>query len=63
MNMGQWERESGAVHEASNFNAGNEMKDFEPPTPKPSKELIHALAKDWAEAVASGPMTGLDKLL
>lgn len=58
MNMGKFERDFGVVHEASNFSAGNESLAFkEPELPKAPKEVLDALAKDVADAAASGPWT------
>ena len=59
MNMSQWEKEAGVVHEATSFNPGNEPNPTGvADTPKPSREVIESLAKDIAEANASGPWTG-----
>lgn len=57
LQMTSWEKEAGVVHEASNFNPGNELapdrevQQF--PGPKP--EVVKAIAEDVAKAVASGP--------
>jgi hypothetical protein len=58
LNMSAWEKEAGVVHEATSFNPGNEPIPDKVETPKPPKEVIDALARDIAEANASGPWTG-----
>lgn len=63
MSMTSWEKESGTVHEATNFNPGNEVICNDPVPPKVDPKLIHDLAKDMADAFASGPWTGAEKLV
>jgi len=64
MSMLSYERETGSIHEASTFNSGNELAlDVPAPLPSPKKEVIQALAKDMADAMASGPFTGAENLL
>ena len=67
MSMTQWEKESGAVHEATNFNSGNEIIPMEPPIPQPDPKVVHELATEIARAAASGPWTDeshtLEKLI
>jgi arginine deiminase len=63
LSMIEWEKQSGVVHEASNFNAGNETISVEPTLPRPDAKIVHELAKDIADAAASGPWTGADKLV
>lgn len=58
LNMSQWEKEAGVVHEATSFHSGNEPMSSEVAPPKASKEVIDALARDIADANASGPWTG-----
>lgn len=61
--MTQFEHETGLVHEASNFNPGNEMqpdRDIQE-FPRPKPEVIKAIAEDVAAAASSGPWTGHDK--
>jgi hypothetical protein len=58
LSMSKFEKETGAVHEASNFLPGNEQASLAPPSlPTASKEVTDALVKDFAAAMASGPMT------
>ena len=59
MNMTQWEKESGVVHEASTFNSGNND------IPQDTRDEVHtppevkqALIDDIRAAIASGPWTG-----
>jgi len=62
--MTAWERQSGSVHEASNFNSGNEPSvSREPERPKMSPEVVKSLATDMAAAFASGPFTGGENLV
>lgn len=63
LSMLSWEKESGVVHEATNFNSGNEIISDEPIPFKPSFEVKKKLVQDIADAAASGPWTGADKLL
>lgn len=61
MHMTSWEKESGSVHEASNYTAGNEVmptRDEYKPDPKIKDELC----RDMAAAIASGAWTGMDRL-
>lgn len=63
LSMTHWERQSGAVHEATNFLPGNEPApsgEFTPP--QISKEVKEALVEDMRDAMASGPWTGGDNL-
>ena len=53
-----WEKQAGVVHEATTFNAGNEL----PPEecfkkPEPSRQVREDLARMWGEANSSGPWT------
>jgi len=57
MSMTAWEKESGSVHEQTNFNAGNEVSCTDPVMPKPDPKVIHEIARDIAAASASGPWT------
>ncbi len=58
LHMGQYERETGLVHEATNYTAGNEpelsMDPVRPPTPPDVRER---LINDVRDAIASGPWT------
>lgn len=59
MSMSQYERETGLVHEQTSFNSGNEGIPTDPYLPPPPpKELVEELARDIADANASGPWTG-----
>jgi hypothetical protein len=64
LDMSAYEKSQGVVHEASNFNAGNEpvpeADGVVPPLAPAAKE---ALIRDIAEAFASGPFTGGDRLV
>ncbi len=62
LSMTGWEREAGVVHEPTNFNSGNEVISTDPPPLKHKPELIKALARDFADAAATG-FTGTDRLL
>ena len=57
MSMTQYERETGVVHEASNFSPGNEPVAPEPEAPKISPEVRAQLLTDVREMLASGPIT------
>lgn len=63
MSMIQYEKETGVVHEASNYNDGNEPIPTEPAPPRPSRAAIEAVAEDIKEAIASGPWTDSSGLL
>ena len=65
MNISQWEKESGLVHEATNFNSGNEPIPEKYGEPKISKEVKEAVIRDVADSIASdsGKWTGQDKFL
>jgi len=61
MNMTRYEKETGVIHEASNYSAGNETTAFREPEPaKAAPEVIAELARDVAAAAASGPWTERD---
>jgi hypothetical protein len=57
MSMSAYEKQTGSVHEASNFNAGNEITPLKEPEPKAPKELIDSIVDDMRQACASGPWT------
>lgn len=58
MNMTQFERESGVIHEASNFSPGNESLPYkEPSRPETPPEVTADLVNDLRAAIASGPWT------
>lgn len=58
MRMTDYERETGVVHEASNFNAGNEDASLQAPARRETpKEVTQALVDDFRAAAASGPWT------
>jgi hypothetical protein len=61
LSMGAWEKESGVVHEASNYNPGNEAVDCEPKTTTDPK-YRQVIIDDIRAAIASGPWTGHEKL-
>lgn len=63
MSMVGWERESGLAHEPTNFNSGNEPICTDPPAPKVSPEVKRELIRDMADAIASGPWTGIENLV
>jgi hypothetical protein len=56
MSMIAYEKETGIIHEASNFNTGNEPMPESPAT-QPDKRSIEVVAEDMREAMASGPWT------
>ena len=59
MSMVDWEKRTGMIHEATTFSPGNEpIPGSEPVVPSAPKEVKEALAKDIADAIASGPWTG-----
>ena len=55
--MVKFERETGLIHEPTNFNAGNEAVPVEPPHKSAPRKLIDSLARDISDAAASGPWT------
>ncbi len=58
MNMVQHEKETGSVHEASNFSQGNApMPQDRFETPKAPKEVVTAIIDDWRAAHQSGNWT------
>ncbi len=58
MSMVQHVKETGSVHEASNFNAGSEpMPQDRFETPKAPKEVVTAIIDDWRAAHQSGDWT------
>ncbi len=57
MSMVQHERETGSVHEATNFVPGNEPNPEMTPTPSCPKEVKEALFKDIMDAHQSGNWT------
>jgi hypothetical protein len=63
LNMTAWEKESGLVHEATNYNPGNEIQCTDAPAPKLDPKIVHDITTDVAKAFASGPFTGGDNLL
>lgn len=63
LNMTDWEKRTGAVHEASNCNSGNSLDYDATPQYKAPKHVVDSLCRDIAEAAASGPWTGADTLV
>jgi predicted nucleic acid-binding Zn-ribbon protein len=57
LSMLQYERETGVVHEASNFLPGNEPGPREPGGPKVTPEARAQLLTDVRDMLASGPLT------
>lgn len=58
MSMIQHEKETGSVHEQSNFTKYNEpMPDERFETPKAPKEVVNAIIDDWRAANQSGDWT------
>ena len=57
-NMTRFEKETGLVHEDSNFHPGNEPIPDNTKFPQISKETKETLVNDIREAIASGPFTG-----
>jgi hypothetical protein len=58
LHMGQYERETGVIHEASTFRAGNEPSPWKEPEPPPMPaDVRENLINDVREAIASGPWT------
>ncbi len=58
LNMGAYEKETGVVHEASNYSPGNEVTAFREPERPPTPPAVRdALVRDLQEAYASGPWT------
>ena len=60
MNMSQFERDTGLVHEATNFSPGNEPSPLNPADEprRLSKGQLQPLVDDMRAAFASGPFTG-----
>lgn len=58
MSMTQYERETGLVHEQSNYSAGNEPVPDDVGLPKTDPAVKKALIEDMRDAFASGPFTG-----
>jgi|ERR1700723_793081 len=58
MNMSAYEKETGTVHEATNFNNGNEPVPENYTVPHISKKAKEDLIDDMRQAIASGPWTG-----
>jgi hypothetical protein len=64
MSMVAFERETGLIHEPTNFNSGNEDNgNLAVYTPPPNREAKEAAIKDFAEGLASGPLTGVEAFL
>ena len=64
LDMSAYEKSQGVVHEASNFNPGNEpLPEAHGAAPQLDPAAKEALIRDVAEAFASGPFTGGDKLV
>jgi hypothetical protein len=63
MRMTDWERESGSIHEATNYNGGNEIMCHDPVPYKRDPNVMKEIVQDMADAFASGPWTGADKLV
>lgn len=57
MSMTAYEKQTGLVHEATNFHAGNEPNPEQHPVPHLSKQVRESIAQDMREAIASGPFT------
>ncbi len=57
MSMIAHERETGSIHEQSNFSPGNEVIPTEPPPPRAPKEVIDNLVNEVRAAIQSGPFT------
>lgn len=58
MSMTAYEKETGVVHEATNFHPGNELTAFREPEPaKASPELVNRLVNEIRAANQSGPWT------
>jgi len=58
LNMTQYERDTGLVHEATSFHPGNEPSpSMDPPHPKMPREARERLIDDVRAAIASGPFT------
>ena len=58
----KFERETGLIHEASNYAPGNEPDPIPDIQYTPPPEAVRVVAEDIAAAVASGPWTGREKL-
>jgi hypothetical protein len=64
LNMTEYEKTEGVVHEASSFNSGNEpLPELGSEAPQLAPAAKEALVRDMADAFASGPFTGADKLV
>lgn len=57
MSMTTYEKQTGVVHEASNY-SGEAPLLLEPPVPSAPKEAIQDVVDDMRAAIASGPWTG-----
>lgn len=57
LSMSAYERQSGVVHEASNFNSGNAPLVEEPQPLGAPKEVKDQIINDMRDAIASGPWT------
>lgn len=57
MSMSSYEKQTGLVHEQSNFCAGNEPSPEQHPVPTMSKKVREDLIDDMRQAMASGPFT------
>jgi hypothetical protein len=64
MSMTAFEKQTGLVHEASNYSSGNEDNGNKAVhLPAINKTAKEAAIKVFAEGLASGPLTGVDKFL
>lgn len=59
MSMSSYEKETGLIHEATNFSPGNENVPMKEVAPSAPKELKEELINDMRDAIASGPWTGV----
>lgn len=56
LSMVEWEKQTGLVHEPTNFNPGNEPNPGKDPyVYKPDPKVMHDLAKDLSEVLATDP--------